>query len=123
MAITSCPRKRASSKRLKFLDSRLRGNDETTNKNATARVAFVFGGGGGNRTRVRKSFTGRPTYLAWSFGSRLAPAGRQADAQPVASTDAHGQATRPCTAADVNDAALLLGSLAHQQTSAASSRY
>ena len=81
------------------------------------------GGGGGNRTRVRKSSAVRPTYLAWSFGSRLAPAGRQADAQPVASTDARGQATKPRTGADVNDAALLLGSLAHQQTSAASSRY
>src|SRR6267378_8037651 len=81
------------------------------------------GGGGGNRTRVRKSSAVRPTYLAWSFGSRLAPAGRQADAQPVASTDARGQATKPRTGADVNDAALLLRSLAHQQTSAASSRY
>src|SRR5882762_4543150 len=82
-----------------------------------------FGGGGGNRTRVRKSSAVRPTYLAWSFGSRLAPAGRQADAQPVASTDARGQATKPRTGADVNDAALRLRSLAHQQTSAASSRY
>src|SRR3989441_11948356 len=74
------------------------------------------GGGGGNRTRVRKSSAVRPTYLAWSFGSRLAPAGRQADAQPVASTDARGQATRPRTGADVNDAALRLGSLAHQRS-------
>src|SRR6267154_4208688 len=82
-----------------------------------------IGGGGGNRTRVRKSSAVRPTYLAWSFGSRLAPVGRQADAQPVASTDARGQATKPRTGADVNDAALRLGSLAHQQTSAASSRY
>src|SRR3979490_2631850 len=81
------------------------------------------GGGGGNRTRVRKSSAVRPTYLAWSFGSRLAPAGRLADAQPVASTDARGQATKPRTGADVNDAALRLRSLAHQQTSAASSRY
>jgi hypothetical protein len=48
-----------------------------------------------DRTRVRKSYTGGTTCLAWSFGSRLAPAGRQADAQPVASTDPHGQATRP----------------------------
>ena len=67
-----------------------------------------IGGGGGNRTRVRKSSAVRPTYLAWSFGSRLAPAARQADAQPVASTDARGQATKPRTGADVNDAALLL---------------
>jgi len=61
----------------------------------------LVGGGGGSRTRVRKSFAVRPTCLAWSFGSRLAPAGRQADARPVASTDARGQATRPRTAADV----------------------
>src|SRR6266480_7834590 len=83
----------------------------------------VVGGGGRNRTAVRKSSAVRPTYLAWSFGSRLAPAGRQADAQPVASTDARGQATKPRTGADVNDAALPFGSLAHQQASAASSRY
>src|SRR5258705_11498401 len=81
------------------------------------------GGGGGNRTRVRKSSAVRPTYLAWSFGSRLAPAGPQAGAQPVASTDARGPATKPRTGAAVNDAALRLRSLAHQQTSAASSRY
>src|SRR5438309_11654929 len=60
---------------------------------------------GGNRTRVRKSSAVRPTYLAWSFGSRLAPADRQAGARPVASTDARGQATRPRTGADENDAA------------------
>ena len=48
-----------------------------------------------DRTRVRRSYTAGTTCLAWSFGSRLAPAGRQADAQPVASTDPHGQATRP----------------------------
>src|SRR6266446_6124993 len=82
----------------------------------------LVGGGGGSRTRVRKSSAVRPTCLAWSFGSRLAPAGRQADARPVASTDARGQATRPRTAADVNDAALPFGSLAHQQASAASRR-
>jgi len=58
-----------------------------------------------DRTRVRKSYTARTTCLARSFGSRLAPAGRQADAWPVASTDPHGQATRPCREADVNDAA------------------
>ncbi len=28
---------------------------------------FVIGGGGGNRTRVRKTSTGSPTYLASSF--------------------------------------------------------
>src|SRR5690349_8465402 len=81
------------------------------------------GGGGGNRTRVRKSSAVRPTYLAWSFGSRLAPAGRQAGAQPVASTDARGQATKPRTGADENDAAPSFEGLAHQQASAASSRY
>jgi hypothetical protein len=64
-----------------------------------------IGGGGENRTRVRKPYTVRTTCLAWSFGSRLASAGRQADAQPVASTDPHGQATRPRREADVNDAA------------------
>jgi hypothetical protein len=43
--------------------------------------------------------------LARSFGSRLAPANRQADARPVASTDPHGQATRLRGEADVNGAA------------------
>ncbi len=79
------------------------------NKKATAGVAFLFGGGGGNRTRVRKPSTVRTTCLAWSFESRLAPANRQADAQPVASTDPHSQATRPCREADVNDTAPLAG--------------
>ena len=74
-------------------------------KKGTLAVPFLIGGGGGNRTRVRKPSTVRTTCLAWSFGSRLAPAGRQAGAQPVASTDPHGQATRPCREADVNDAA------------------
>ena len=64
-----------------------------------------FGGGGGNRTRVRKPYTARTTCLARSFESRLAPAGRQADAQPVASTDPRGQATKLRREADVNDAA------------------
>ena len=87
-----------------------------------------FGGGGGNRTRVRKPYTAGTTCLAWSFESRPAPAGRQADAWPVASTDPPGEATTPGREADVNDAALSDGlprreSLAHQQTSAASSRY
>jgi hypothetical protein len=83
-----------------------------------------------DRTRVRKSYTARTTCLARSFGCRLAPAGRQADAQPVASTDPHSQATKPCRGADVNDAApksnsacaLPFPGLAHQQASAASSR-
>ena len=66
-----------------------------------------FGGGGGNRTRVRKPYTARTTCLARSFGSRLAPAGRQADAQPVASTDPRGQATKLRREAGVNDAAPL----------------
>ena len=47
------------------------------------------------------------TCLARSFGSRLAPAGRQADARPVASTDPCGQATQPRGEADVNGAAPL----------------
>src|ERR671933_272560 len=63
------------------------------------------GGGGENRTRVRRPSTVRTTCLAWLFGSRLASANRQADARPVASTDLHGQATRPYREADVNDAA------------------
>ncbi len=67
------------------------------------------GGGGGNRTRVRKPCTVRTTCLASPFGSRLAPAGGRADAQPAASTDPHGQAARPCGEADVNDAAPLSG--------------
>jgi len=67
----------------------------------------LFGGGGGNRTRVRKPYTARTTCLARSFGSRLAPAGRQADAQPVASTDPRGQATKLRREAGVNDAAPL----------------
>ena len=66
-----------------------------------------FGGGGGNRTRVRKPYTARTTCLARSFGSRFAPAGRQADAQPVASTDPRGQATKLRREAGVNDAAPL----------------
>src|SRR5260370_19427951 len=90
---------------------------------ATERGGRQVGGGGGNRTRVRKSSAVRSTYLAWSFGSRLAPAGRQAGAQPVASTDARGQATKPRTGADENDAAPSFECLAHQQASAASSRY
>ena len=58
-----------------------------------------------DRTRVRKSYTARTTCLARSFGSRFAPAGRQADARPVTSTDPQGQVTRPSGEADVNDAA------------------
>src|SRR5258707_15281036 len=86
-------------------------------------VNYKIGGGGGNRTRVRKPYTVRTTCLAWLFELRLAPANRQADARLAASTDLHGEAATPRGEADVNDAALLLGSLAHQQTSAASSRY
>jgi len=84
-----------------------------------------------DRTRVRKSYTFGTTCLARSFGSRLAPAGRQADAQPVASTDPHGQATRPwerlmsMTLHRISRLGLRLAypsGLAHQQASAASSR-
>src|SRR5688572_22018621 len=64
----------------------------------------VCGGGGGNRTRVRKPYTVRTTCLAWLFGIRSAPANRQAGASLAASTDPHGQAARPCREADVNDA-------------------
>ena len=85
-------------------------------------TALLFGGGGGNRTRVRKPYTARTTCLARSFGSRPAPAGRQADAWPVTSTDPRGQVTRPRRGADVNDAAPGEPGLAHQQTSAASRR-
>lgn len=67
------------------------------------------GGGGENRTPVRKSYTAGTTCLARSSGSRLAPAGRQADARPAASTDPPGQAARPGGEADVNDAAPLSG--------------
>ena len=39
-----------------------------TNKNGTRLSAiFVFGGAGGNRTRVRKPSTDSSTYLAWLF--------------------------------------------------------
>ena len=40
---------------------------------------FVIGGGGGNRTRVRKPYTDSSTYLAWSFGLTRHPPTRQAD--------------------------------------------
>ena len=92
-------------------------------------VGCLIGGGGGNRTRVRKSSTVRTTCLAWLFGSRLAPANRQAGAQPAASTDPRGKAAIPRREADVNDTAPVrlacaaLSGLAHQQASAASSRY
>src|SRR5262245_24965248 len=55
-----------------------------------------------DRTRVRKSYTARTTCLARLFGSRLAPANRQADARPVTSTDPRGQVTKPRRGADVN---------------------
>src|SRR6266508_4385735 len=63
-----------------------------------------------DRTRVRKPSTVRTTCLAWLFELRLAPANRQADARLAASTDPPGQAAKPGRGADVNDAALLLGS-------------
>ena len=75
-----------------------------------------------DRTRVRKPSAVRTTCLAWRFGSRLAPAHRQADARPAASTDPPGQAARPGGEADVNDAAPSFEGLAHQQASAASRR-
>ena len=39
----------------------------SANNNTTARVVFLFGGAGGNRTRVRKSSTDSSTYLALLF--------------------------------------------------------
>ena len=92
-------------------------------------IGLVNGGGGGNRTRVRKSSTVRTTCLAWLFGSRLALANRQPSALPAASTDPCGKAAIPHREADVNDTApkrqacARLSGLAHQQASAASSRY
>src|SRR6185295_19026797 len=68
-------------------------------------AALENGGGGRNRTAVRKPYTARTTCLARSFGSRLAPAGRQADAQPVASTGSARPSDQTVGEADVNDAA------------------
>jgi hypothetical protein len=85
-----------------------------------------------DRTRVRKPYTVRTTCLAWSFEFRLEPADRQAGSRLATSTDPPGEGATPGREADVNDAALPgklglrlphRGSLAHQQTSAASSRY
>src|SRR5262249_15444093 len=81
------------------------------------------GGGGGNRTRGRKPLTVRTTCLAWLFELHLAPANRQADARLAASTDPPGEAATSGGEADVNDAAPSFEGLAHQQASAASSRY
>src|SRR6185312_11027607 len=64
-----------------------------------------IGGGGGNRTRVRKSSTVRTTCLAWLFELRLGPANRQADPRLAASTDPPGQAAKPGREAGVNGAA------------------
>ena len=69
------------------------------------KMRFLYGGGGGNRTRVREPSAVRPTCLARPFESRLATAGRRAVAWPAASTDPPGQAARPGGEADVNDAA------------------
>ena len=94
------------------------------------RFHFALSGKGdrSNRTRVRKPSTVRPTCLARLFEFRLEPANRQADSRLAASTDPPGEAATPGGEADVNDAALpgelpRRESLAHQQTSAASSRY
>src|SRR5947209_3433100 len=89
------------------------------------------GGGGGNRTRVRKPYTVRTTCLAWLFELRLASANRQALARLAASTDPPGEAATPGGEADVNDAApskqarlapTCREGLDHQQSSAASHR-
>src|SRR4051812_41744959 len=68
-----------------------------------------IGGGGGNRTRVRKPYAVRTTCLAWLFELRLASANRQALARLAASTDPPGEAATPGGEADVNDAAPLAG--------------
>ena len=78
---------------------------EPLNQWLTLAAVSRNGGGGGNRTRVREHYAVRTTCLARSFGSRLAPAGRQADARPAASTDPPGQAARPGGEAGVNGAA------------------
>src|SRR4030088_2164566 len=64
------------------------------------------GGGGGNRTRVRKPYTVRTTCLAWLFEFRLEPANRQADSRLATSTDPPGEGATPGREADANDAAL-----------------
>src|SRR5207248_6003879 len=107
------------------------GRNTRTPKVRNARASapcFAFftpeiGGGGGNRTRVRKPYTVRTTCLAWLFELRLASANRQALARLAASTDRAGQAARPAREADVNDAAPSFEGLAHQQASAASRGY
>ena len=56
-----------------------------TKQNATRiGVAFRFGGGGGNRTRVRKPSTGSTTCLAWLFDlTRHPPTGRLMQGDPL----------------------------------------
>ena len=45
---------------------------------------FVIGGGGGNRTRVRKPSTGSTTCLAWLFDlARHPPTGRLMQGDPL----------------------------------------
>ncbi len=44
---------------------------------------FVIGGGGGNRTRVRKPSTDSSTYLAWPIEFNPVSAGRRADNRRV----------------------------------------
>jgi len=61
--------------------------------------------------------------LSLVIGSRLAPAGRRLALSQSLRRMRAAQATKPRTGADCDDAALRLRSLAHQQTSAASSRY
>src|SRR6185295_2167315 len=85
------------------------GDDETTLEHRFLLRIRVncSGGGGGNRTRVRRLSAVRTTCLAWLFELRLAPANRQADARLAASTDPPGEAATPGREADVNDAAPL----------------
>jgi hypothetical protein len=107
----------------KSLGTDLHYENERARLGGSGSARRVCGGGGGNRTRVRKPYTVRTTCLAWLFELRLARANRQARARLAASTDPAGQAVRPAGEADVNDAAPSFEGLAHQQASAASRGY
>jgi len=62
---------------------KLDGPDRGKKTAAWAAVILRFGGGGENRTRVRKTSTVGTTCLVASFGSRLPDAGGQAAGKPV----------------------------------------
>src|SRR5258706_3012794 len=99
------------------------GGEAVRREGGVAVTDRKYGGGGGNRTRVRKSSTVRTTCLAWLFELRLGPANRQADLRLAASTDPRGQAAKSRGEADENGAAPSLEGLTHQQVSPASRRY